>query len=108
MLIKHAYKFVRATTCLDILNNESESETQIEHKIVSLLQVDEEGAEAAAVTLVMMSIFCSAKAKPQVPPPIPFLVDHPFLFAILTPPNPSTYDPLLPVFLGHCVHPGRQ
>lgn len=79
---------------------------QVNHQTLSLLQVDEEGAEAAAVTITMMAACSSAKSMP--PLPIPFLVDHPFLFAIVTPPNPSSNGPLLPVFLGHCVLPGRQ
>ncbi|CAH0724222.1 unnamed protein product, partial [Brenthis ino] len=46
----------------------------------AFVTVDEEGATAGAFT-GLVTVFISALSTP--PPPIPFKVDHPFLFAIL-------------------------
>ncbi len=67
-----------------------------------VLQVDEEGAEAAAVTVVEMCQQCGIIGPPP-PPPIPFVVDHPFFFCILSPQPESSLR--LPVFAGHCLLP---
>ncbi len=64
------------------------------------LKVDEEGAEAAAVTVVQLVDECDMCDPP---PPIPFLVDHPFFFCILSPQPESRLR--LPVFTGHCLFP---
>ncbi len=53
------------------------------------LQVNEEGAEAAAASGVK-EVFCSVSPK--------FNVDHPFLFFIVS-------DTGYPVFMGHIVKP---
>ncbi len=65
-------------------------------------KVDEEGAEAAAVTVVQVFTNCD-RSGPRPPPPIPFVVDHPFFFCILSPQPES--DLRLPVFVGHCLLP---
>ncbi len=64
------------------------------------LKVDEEGAEAAAFTVVQLVDEC-AMCDP--PPPITFLVDHPFFFCILSLQPESRLR--LPVFTGHCLLP---
>ncbi|HLP09588.1 MAG TPA: serpin family protein [Opitutaceae bacterium] len=46
----------------------------------AVIEVDEEGTEAAAASVVMMAAF--GGAEPKLPTPIPFKVDHPFLFLI--------------------------
>ncbi len=68
--------------------------------IFFFIKVDEEGAEAAAVTVVQFVDEC-AMCDP--PPSIPFVVDHPFFFCILSPQPESSLS--LPVFTGHCLLP---
>ena len=49
----------------------------------TFLDVDEEGAEAAAATAVAMEVVTSARRLgPPPPPPVIFRADHPFLFLI--------------------------
>ncbi len=61
------------------------------------LKVDEEGAEAAAATVMTACLMSSAYAPP---PSTCFAVDHPFLFFILSGARGN-----LPVFAGHCTLP---
>ncbi len=66
------------------------------------LKVDEEGAEAAAATIVQFNKECDLGGPPP-PPPIPVVVAHPFFFCILSPQPESKLR--LPVFAGHCLLP---
>ncbi|PIA57717.1 hypothetical protein AQUCO_00600444v1 [Aquilegia coerulea] len=50
--------------------------SQVVHK--SCIKVDEEGTEAAAVTMVMLMAKCARRP----PPPVNFVADHPFMFMI--------------------------
>ncbi len=68
-------------------------------------QVDESGAEAVAITLYQV-VPLSAKIGPPKPQPVPFVVDHPFVFAILSPVSRSQRQ--LPIFMGHCLEPVRK
>ena len=65
----------------------------------AFVAVDEEGTEAAAATAVVMQ---RAGAMPQ--PPVPFVVDRPFLFAIH---EVATGTPLFlaPLFVGRVSDP---
>ncbi len=65
-------------------------------------KVDEEGAEAVAVTVVEIHKCCE-DVGPLPPPPISFVVDRPFFFCILSPQPESNLR--LPVFAGHCLLP---
>ncbi|VDO02846.1 unnamed protein product [Rodentolepis nana] len=56
-----------------------------------MIEVDEEGAEAAAATAVKMMRKCAILPKM-------FLIDHPFFFFI-------TSQTGLPVFMGHILEP---
>nr|CDS31921.1 serine protease inhibitor [Hymenolepis microstoma] len=58
----------------------------------AMIEVDEEGAEAAAATGVVMMMRCAMR------PPEVFLIDHPFLFFIITRTG-------LPVFMGQILEP---
>ena len=60
----------------------------------AFVAVDEEGTEAAAATAVAMQ---RAGSMPQ--PPVPFVVDRPFLFAI------HTSSAATPLFVGRVVDP---
>ncbi len=55
--------------------------------------MNEEGVEAAAVSMVTMTSACQGA-----PDEVEFFVDHPFVFFILT----GTEDP---AFMGHVVRP---
>uniref|UniRef100_A0A183TG78 Leukocyte elastase inhibitor n=1 Tax=Schistocephalus solidus TaxID=70667 RepID=A0A183TG78_SCHSO len=61
------------------------------HKAV--IEVDENGAEAAAATAAVANRCCMPINMPQ-----DFFVDHPFLFFIVS-------DSGLPIFMGHVVEP---
>ncbi|KAL7063725.1 hypothetical protein AAHC03_070 [Spirometra sp. Aus1] len=56
------------------------------------IEVDEEGAEAAAATAAVMMLRCALMHVPE------FIVDHPFLLFIVS-------ESGLPVFMGHVVNP---
>ena len=58
----------------------------------AVIDVDEEGAEAAAATAAVIML----RSMPM--PPAKFYLDHPFLFFILTKTG-------IPVFMGHVVEP---
>ncbi|KAL5112784.1 Intracellular coagulation inhibitor 2 [Taenia crassiceps] len=58
----------------------------------AVIDVDEEGAEAAAATAMPMMLRCMPRPPPQ------FVVDHPFLFFIVS-------ETGIPVFMGHMVEP---
>ncbi|VDP88525.1 unnamed protein product [Echinostoma caproni] len=64
----------------------------VNHK--AILEVDEEGATAAATTYAIMTN-CY---RPPSPPPIIVRVDHPFFLSLI-------YDDKIPVFLGHVTDP---
>lgn len=51
----------------------------VQHK--AFIAVDEQGAEAAAATTVLMPVGCAINSVSP-PAPVPFVADHPFLFAI--------------------------
>nr|AUT13179.1 serpin [Eudiplozoon nipponicum] len=63
-------------------------------KHMAVLEVNEEGAEAAASTAIEIAFFC-------VPVERNFFVDHPFFVAILS----ANQNCNVPLFLGHCVDP---
>ncbi len=67
------------------------------------LKVDEEGAEDAAATVAQFCTKCAVIRLPPPPPLIPFVVDHPFFFCILSPQPESSLR--LPMFTGHCLLP---
>ena len=56
------------------------------------MQVDEEGAEAAAATAIKICLTSAILNTPE------FIVDHPFAFFIITKTG-------IPVFMGHVVKP---
>uniref|UniRef100_A0A5K3EPT6 SERPIN domain-containing protein n=1 Tax=Mesocestoides corti TaxID=53468 RepID=A0A5K3EPT6_MESCO len=58
----------------------------------AVIEVDEEGAEAGAATAVQMVFYCMSMPPPE------FVVDHPFIFFIVT-------ESGFPVFMGHVVEP---
>jgi len=61
------------------------------------MAVDEKGVEAAAATAVIMA---GDTAEP--PPPIPMVVDKPFVVAIIDEPTGSL------LFLGHITDPTQE
>ncbi|CAL8105417.1 unnamed protein product [Calicophoron daubneyi] len=65
--------------------------SEVMHK--AILEVDEEGATAAAATAVCANTYSLARETPT-----EFKVDHPFFVAIV-------YDQTIPVFLGHVTSP---
>lgn len=58
----------------------------------AVIDIDEEGAEAAAATAIPMMMRCMPRPPPE------FVVDHPFIFFIVN-------NAGLPVFMGHVVDP---
>ncbi|VUZ46868.1 unnamed protein product [Hymenolepis diminuta] len=73
-----------------ITGDRSLSVSEVYHQ--AMIEVDEEGAEAAAATGMIMMMRCM-----PMPPPN-FLIDHPFLFFIITQTG-------LPVFMGQILEP---
>ena len=69
---------------------------EVLHK--AFVAVDEKGTEAAAATVVMMR----AGSAPRPEEPVPFVVDHPFLFLLV---HRTTGTPL---FVGRVVDPTRS
>lgn len=64
---------------------------------IAVIEVNEEGSEAAAATVLAMPPGC---AMPQVkPPPFEFVADHPFMFIILDNKTRTV------MFIGRYVHP---
>ncbi len=64
-------------------------------KTFCFVKVDEEGAEAAAATV---DLLCMRGSYARPPESVPLIVDHPFLFFILSGTG-------VPVFAGHVTHP---
>ena len=47
----------------------------------AVIEVNEEGTEAAAVTACLMLASCGPRRQP--PPPVDFVADHPFAFFVV-------------------------
>ncbi len=62
-----------------------------------LLKVDEEGAEAAAATAILVADYCAVIE----PTPVPVIFDHPSIVAI-------TDKHGVPLFLGHVSNPEHK
>ncbi|KAM0888918.1 hypothetical protein ACQ4PT_028037 [Festuca glaucescens] len=69
------------------------------HKAV--IEVNEEGTEAAAVTEVLNICGCAAMSWPP-PPPVDFVADHPFAYFIVEEETGAV------VFAGHVLDPSRE
>jgi serpin B len=69
------------------------------HKAV--IEVNEEGTEAAAVTEVSYNVGCAAMSWPP-PPPVDFVADHPFAYFIVEEETGAV------VFAGHVLDPSRE
>jgi serpin B len=67
------------------------------HKAV--IEVSEEGTEAAAVTMMIGYAVC---LMPPPPPPVAFVADHPFAFFIVEETTGTV------VFAGHVLDPSRD
>ncbi|CAL5030823.1 unnamed protein product [Urochloa decumbens] len=65
------------------------------------VEVDEEGTEAAAATYTACSPTYSPPENPP-PPPMRFVADHPFMFAIVE------YEKAEVLFLGHVMDPSQE
>ncbi|EUB62104.1 serine protease inhibitor [Echinococcus granulosus] len=89
MGLKSAFDAERADFS-GITSDRSLAVSDVYHQAV--IDVDEEGAEAAAATAMPMMVRCMPA------PPVDFIVDHPFIFFIVTKTG-------IPVFMGHVVHP---
>nr|CDS22753.1 serine protease inhibitor [Echinococcus granulosus] len=89
MGLKSAFDAERADFS-GITSDRSLAVSDVYHQAV--IDVDEEGAEAAAATAMPMMVRCMPA------PPVDFFVDHPFVFFIVTKTG-------IPVFMGHVVHP---
>lgn len=73
--------------------------SDIIHKAV--IEVNEEGTKAAAVTLMDMEIGCS-QIPPPPPPRVDFVADHPFAYFIVEEATGAV------VFAGHVVDPSAS
>ncbi|XP_037427253.1 putative serpin-Z8 [Triticum dicoccoides] len=71
---------------------------EVVHKAV--IEVNEEGTEAAAVTMVTDRFGCAARCNP--PPQVDFVADHPFAYFIVEEESGAI------VFAGHVVDPSRE
>ncbi|RLM65241.1 hypothetical protein C2845_PM16G14910 [Panicum miliaceum] len=67
----------------------------------SAVEVDEEGTTAVAAMYSASSPTYSAPEKPP-PPPMSFVADHPFMFAIVE------YEKAEVLFLGHVMDPSKE
>nr|XP_020161106.1 putative serpin-Z8 [Aegilops tauschii subsp. strangulata] len=72
--------------------------SEVVHKAV--IEVNEEGTEAAAVTMCQMFIGCAARLR--LPPPVDFVADHPFAYFIVEEGTGAV------VFAGHVLDPSTQ
>jgi serpin B len=70
------------------------------HKAV--IEVNEEGTEAAAVTMVLGGIGCAMPQPPPPPPQLDFVADHPFAFYIVEEATGAV------VFAGHVLDPSKE
>ncbi|MBF0186817.1 MAG: serpin family protein [Magnetococcales bacterium] len=64
------------------------------------VEVNEEGAEAAAATAILMALGCAPDSAPPPPPPV-FRADHPFLYMIIQRSSGQV------IFLGRMNDPSR-
>ncbi|KAK1646841.1 hypothetical protein QYE76_064646 [Lolium multiflorum] len=67
----------------------------------ALIEVNEEGTEAAAVTQVSYDVGCAAMSWPP-PPPVDFVADHPFAYFIVEEETGAV------VFAGHVLDPSTE
>ncbi|XP_047085343.1 putative serpin-Z8 [Lolium rigidum] len=67
----------------------------------ALIEVNEEGTEAAAVTEVFYNVGSAAMSWPP-PPPVDFVADHPFAYFIVEEETGAV------VFAGHVLDPSRE
>jgi serpin B len=72
--------------------------SEVMHKAV--IEVNEEGTEAAAVTMTSMRITCPR--RPRKPPRVDFVADHPFAYFIVEEATGTV------VFAGHVHHPSKE
>jgi serpin B len=72
----------------------------VTHKAV--IEVNEEGTEAAAVTMVVDGIGCAMPPPPPPPPQLDFVADHPFAFYIVEEATGAV------VFAGHVLDPSKE
>ncbi|KAF7014016.1 hypothetical protein CFC21_028046 [Triticum aestivum] len=72
--------------------------SEVVHKAV--IEVNEEGTEAAALTMCQMFIGCAARLR--LPPPVDFVADHPFAYFIVEEGTGAV------VFAGHVLDPSTQ
>jgi serpin B len=73
--------------------------SEVIHKAV--IEVNEEGTEAAAVTMMDMMVGCSMIPPPP-PPRVDFVADHPFAYFIVEEMTGAV------VFAGHVLDPSRD
>ncbi|XP_051218333.1 putative serpin-Z8 [Lolium perenne] len=67
----------------------------------AIIEVNEEGTEAAAVTMMSIRIGCSMRPRPP-PPQVDFVADHPFAYFIVEETTGAV------VFAGHVLDPSRE
>ncbi|KAM0923803.1 hypothetical protein ACQ4PT_005317 [Festuca glaucescens] len=67
----------------------------------AIIEVNEEGAEAAAVTMMSIRVGCSMRPRPP-PPQVDFVADHPFAYFIVEEATGAV------VFAGHVLDPSRE
>ncbi|XP_037438644.1 putative serpin-Z8 [Triticum dicoccoides] len=70
------------------------------HKAV--VEVNEEGTEAAAVTVVKKTPRCAPRGRRPPPPQVDFIADHPFAYYIVEQATGAV------VFAGHVVDPSKE
>ncbi|KAL5705110.1 hypothetical protein ACHQM5_023454 [Ranunculus cassubicifolius] len=103
-----ASKILKAVGLMRPFSNDAEFEEMVEDdvrvavtKVIhkSYIEVDEEGTEATAITVIEVEEWETALFDPPYKPPIDFVADHPFMFLIR--------DDLseMVLFMGHVVNP---
>ncbi|KAM3388325.1 hypothetical protein ACQJBY_010853 [Aegilops geniculata] len=70
------------------------------HKAV--IEVNEEGTVAAAVSMMYADIGCYVTPRPPPPPPVDFVADHPFVYFIVEEATDTV------VFAGHVLDPSNE
>ncbi|XBI76284.1 hypothetical protein VPH35_069542 [Triticum aestivum] len=70
------------------------------HKAV--VEVNEEGTEAAAVTVLVGALGCARPPSPPTPPQVDFIADHPFAYYIVDEATGAV------VFAGHFLDPSKE
>uniref|UniRef100_A0A0D3HJS2 Serpin domain-containing protein n=1 Tax=Oryza barthii TaxID=65489 RepID=A0A0D3HJS2_9ORYZ len=68
----------------------------------AVIEVNEEGSEASAATMVDVMIGCSMVKPPPPPPPVDFVADHPFAYFIVEQMSRAV------VFAGHVIDPTME